>query len=485
MPLKVTLINPPDITVVKRIELKKGFSIGTPLGLAYIGAVLQKSGYEVKIIDCVGSKLKWNKISSLLEKSSPHIVGVTTTTPTLLSAIEIARKSKELFPNIPVVFGGHGTFKLGSTILKRINEVDVIVHGEGEQTILELVRAIGNNLPLQKVSGISFRKKSREIRTIASRPFIQDLDSLPFPARHLLPMKSYIRDYFPSVLRKESFKGTVLVSSRGCPFSCLFCAATRFYGHKWRARSPQNVVDEIEHLYNNYRKLGLNGFYLGDDNFLVDPKRVCEICNLLIERGLSNLGWICQARVDSADLKLYSKMYEAGCRMLELGIESGNDQILRIIRKGITKNVVRNAVKIAKSVGLKTFGYFMLGLPGDTYETMMDTIQFAEELDLDAVQFNPTFIFPGTEMGKEKDIDWLNFLIQEELFTNPLPRTELHPCVPTYQDRQTMIEMVKYAMKRLKIKRIKRKRLSSLVLSGVAHPRKAVRYLIDYLKAPK
>lgn len=176
-------------------------------------------------------------------------------------------------------------------------------------------------MPLQEVPGISFRKGSGEIVTTASRHFIRDLDSLPFPARDLLHMKSYIRDYFPSVLHKESFKGTVLVSSRGCPFSCLFCAATRFYGHNWRPRSPQNAVDEIEHLHNSYGKFGLNGFYLGDDNFLVDRQRVFEICNLLIERGLSHLRWFCQARVDSADPKLYSKMYEAGCRLLELGIE--------------------------------------------------------------------------------------------------------------------------------------------------------------------
>jgi radical SAM superfamily enzyme YgiQ (UPF0313 family) len=484
--MKVVLINPPDISVWKEMLSKGGktvkgrFSLGEPpLGLAYVASALERAKHEVQVLDCVGFESNWGQICETLEKSNPDVIGITTLTATLQSAFELARKTKEYYPRVPVVLGGHGTFTIEEQILQRIDSVDIIVRGEGEETIVELADVIEGGQSLNGVLGVCFKHNKDDVFINPPRPFIQDLDSLPFPARHLLPMKSYIHEVFPSVLGKESFNGTSLVSSRGCPFSCVFCASTKFYGYKWRPRSAKNVIDEVEHLYQNFRKFGLNGFYFGDDNFTADPTRVMKICDLLNERGLSHLKWVCEARIDSAEETLYSRMYESGCRVLAFGIESGNDMILRKIRKGITKDMVRRSVKIAKAVGLKSWGYFLLGLPGDTEETMRDTLDFAEELDLDMAAFHPVFIYPGTDMGKEKNVDWINFLVEEELFTDLGHKTGFHgfhPCVPTYADRDKMKALMTYVTKRSKARK---KDISKLLLQGVAHPRRAAKFLFN------
>jgi len=454
--MKAVLVNPPDIFVAKEKALKRSrttkgiFSKGQPpLGLAYVAAALERAQHEVQIIDCMGSEMTWQEICETLEKSNPDIVGITALTATLQSAFEIARKSKEFFSKVPVIIGGHGAYKIEEAILKRNKDVDIIVRGEGEETIVDLAESIKSKRSLKEISGICFRRGRDDVTINPARPFITDLDSLPFPSRHLLPMESYISEQLPSVLGKETFKATPLVSSRGCPFLCVFCASTNFYGHKWRPRSPENVVAEIGHLYQNYKKLGLSGYTFADDNFLADPDRVVKICDLLIDCGLSHLKWICEARVSSADEKVFSKMHEAGCRVVAFGIESGNDEVLKSIRKGITKDMVRRAVKMAKSTGLKIWGYFLIGLPKDTEETIKETIAFSKELDLDVNAFHPVFVYPGTDTGKEQSIDWLNFIVEQELDIDVGKETGFlgfHPCVPTYADRNAMKTMIRSVM---------------------------------------
>jgi len=464
--MRVVLVNPPDISVAKRKSswigktVKGRFSsMEPPLGLAYIASSLERAQHEVHIIDCVGSELNWDQICDTLKKSDPDLIGITTLAATLQSAFEVATKSKEFHPEVPVVLGGHGTFKIEERILTRTKSVDIIVRGEGEDSVVELADALEKGHSIRETPGICFRLKTDEVVINQSRPFIQNLDLLPFPARHLLPMKSYVRDQLPDVFGKESFKGTPLISSRGCPFSCVFCASTRFYGQKWRPRSAENVVEEVNHLYQNYGKIGLSGFNFADDNFLAKPDRVIKICDLLIEKGLSHLKWICEARVDSAEEMLYSKMYNAGCRALAFGIESGNEKVLKASRKGVTKDMVRNAVKIAKSVGFKIWGYFLFGLPGDTDETMKETIEFAKELDLDINAFHPVFMYPGTELGDEQSIDWLSFIIEEELDAGAGHQNNIslfHPCVPTYADRGKMYTIMNH-VRREGIEGVKKK----------------------------
>jgi radical SAM superfamily enzyme YgiQ (UPF0313 family) len=458
--LKVVLINPPDVGVFWDSSPTAGKTIKgrfsnkeAPLGLAYIAAAVEEAGIEVELIDCAGRDMDRGQIEKAIDKSQPDLVGITTLTATLQSAFALSKILKQTYPNIPVVFGGHGAFLIERNILENIGSVDIIVQGEGEETIVELANVIQHHKSYKDVSGITFRDKT-SVFTSESRPLVMDLDALPLPARHLLPMENYVVEYMPKVLGRESFKGTPLISSRGCPFHCVFCASSKFYGHAWRKRSPDNVIQEIEYLRENYGNLGLNGFSFSDDNFTQDEERAIRICDIMIERGLSNMKWCCEARINAVNPHLYSKMYDAGCRFVAFGIESGNEQILKRIKKGITKEMVRKAVKTAKHVGMKTWGYFLLGLPDDTEETMMDTIEFSESLDLDLPVFHAAYIYPGTEMGEELNIDWLNFVVKEELTQPSIHNYGFHPCVPTYQDRNHMKEMIKYVMKRKRQEKI-------------------------------
>jgi len=262
------------------------------------------------------------------------------------------------------------------------------------------------------------------------------------------------------------FKGTDIITSRGCPFHCVFCASSQFWGHRWRARTARNIVSELELLYKDYHSsLGLDGFYIGDDNFMMDKKRVIDICNLILESGL-DLQWGCQARVDSADEELYHLMHKAGCRVLEYGIESGSDRILRNIGKDISTDMIRRARQKAKKAGLKVLGNFMLGLPGDTKQTMRETIEFAEKLDIDYPCFHPTYLYPGTPLAQDSKIDWLSFVIEGELED---PLSYPHPCVPTYSDREEM----KKLMKSLHLVQLKKSGLLRLAFKAIRHPRRA------------
>lgn len=458
--MKVFLINPPDISVVRKRSDSGGKTVTgrfssyeAPLGLAYVAGSMEAANIEIELLDTVGLSLSGPEIEDAIGRSTPDLVGITTLTSTLYSAIELAKISKSLHPKVPVVFGGHGAFMIERKIIENVKEVDIVAMGEGEETSVDLANAVKDGRSLKEVDGITFRTESGEAVATSPRGMIKDLDALPLPARHLLPMEKYIVEYMPKVLGKEMFKGTPLISSRGCPFLCVFCAASKFYGHNWRPRSPENVIKEISHLQEQYGNMGLNGFSFSDDNFTQDENRVIKICELMKENGLSNLRWACESRIDAVNPELYSKMYEAGCRFVAFGIESGNEQVLRRIRKGIKKEMVRNAVKTAKKVGMKTWGYFLLGLPGDTEETMMETLDFADELDLDAPVFHAAYIYPGTEMGTEQDVDWLNFLEQDELSQPANHNVGFHPCVPTYADRDKMKDMIKYVMSRKKQKK--------------------------------
>lgn len=456
--MKVVLINPPDISVIKGIPRMGGTLFGEPLGLAYLASVLERAGFQVDIIDYVGlgmeRTLNWEYICKSLENSSPDILGITTTTAKLMSVIILAKKFKQ-FHKIPVILGGHGVFSIEKMILQRVHEIDVVVTGEGEKTIVELVKGYQEKSSLAGIKGIFFRHDGKIIEN-QPRPFIKNLDAIPFPARHLLPMETYLRSGI-----------TQVITSRGCPHSCIFCSSSLFWGHRFRARSAKNVVDEIQYIYENYKKQGLKSFYYGDDNFTANKKRVLEICNLILERKLEHLNWICQVRVDCADEELFQAMRNAGCQMIEIGVESGSNEVLRIIKKKITTDMVKKCVKIAHDVGIKVHANFIIGLPGDSKETIQQTVKFSDEVAFDQMAFQTTQVYPSTELAKHKKIDWLNFLIEEEL-KNPITILPFfHPCVPTYCDRD---EMKKVLGQILIHKKIRHRKFLRFVLGSFLHP---------------
>lgn len=389
MATKILFIYPPSTLAEEFSELEEVGNLQQPLGVAYLAAVLEKEGYIVKIID--SPPLSYN-ISDIIKQTlefKPDIIGISAVTPTFYKAKEVAEKLKEVI-SVPILIGGpHPTALPDETLSYECFDIGVM--GEAEETILELVKIIENQdfTKLENVPGIVFRKDGRVVKT-ALRPFIHDLDSIAFPARHLLPPLSA---YHPTPATYKKLPIGTIMTSRGCPFKCTFCSRAVF-GSSYRFRSPKNVVDELEILVKDSHAAEIR---VWDDTFNADPKRAIAICDEIVKRKLS-ISWTCLARVNFAKPEVLAAMKRAGCWQISYGIESGNNEILKNIKKGITIEMVREAVKETKRAGIASLGFFIIGLPGDTEQTMRQTIDFAKSLDLDAANFTICTPFPGTEL---------------------------------------------------------------------------------------
>lgn len=364
-------------------------SILPPTGLAYLAAVLEESGQSVRILDANALNSSSRDVLQTVEDYGPTIVGITSTTPTFGSAIGIANAVKEAHPEILVVMGGpHPTILPEETV----NEpgVDLVVRGEGEYTLLEIMeRYDGDVRKLRRVKGVVFRNPvTKKLVKTPPRPLIENLDKLPFPARHLLPM-----DKYRTAIAGNKFQ--LVLTSRGCPGRCMFCAKFVF-GAKFRARSPENIIEEIEFLRKNYDVREIDFM---DDAFTCDAERVERLCDAMVEQGIK-IPWRCSGgtRVDMVGGRLLKKMKAAGCSQISYGVESGDDEVLRKIGKGVTTQDIREAFRKTREAGIETIAFFMLGLPFDTLETMEKTVQFAKELDPDYIQFTIATPLPGTAM---------------------------------------------------------------------------------------
>lgn len=379
--MKITLINP---NYEESLNQKRNF---IPLGIAYIAAILRNNNFNVSIIDAAALDL--NDEQLLQQLDNPEIVGITATSNKINAALHTARLVKQ-YTNALVVLGGVHPTVLPKQTIRNIS-VDILVIGEGEITFLNLAKAIQNNTPLKRVRGIIFKEKNKIIGTQPQRP-IENLDYLPFPAIDLFPYKLY-RGY-EEITRKKP--ATHILTTRGCPFNCNFCASKTMWGKTVRIRSPKNIVDEMQHLKN---KFGYKEIFLYDDTFNIDLERAEAICDEIINRNLK-ISWKAQARVYPLTLKLLKKMKKAGCWRVYFGVESGNNEILKQTKKGITLEQVETAFKLCKEAKLQTAAYFMIGNLGETKETIQDTINFAKKIDPDAAIFSITTLFPGTELFK-------------------------------------------------------------------------------------
>jgi len=410
--MKVMLILPPSKFVLKD---KLGIT-SVPLGLAYLASFIEKDGHKVKIIDSNTLGYRIKDIKEEIEKFNPHLVGVTATTSCIYDAYEVAKIIKEVDPGIKVVIGGpHVTF-IAKETLKECPFIDVVVRGEGEETFRELVNFFESSSEdtwsLEEVKGITFRKDNKIIET-DSRSLIKNLDSIPFPAYHLLPMEKY---------SLEGKRFATIITSRGCPFSCIFCSSSRLFGKTWRARSPENVIEEIKLLKNKY---GVREIEFLDDTFTLNKKRAEKICELLIKEKL-DISWSCSSRVDTIDESLIEKLKKAGCHTIYVGVESGSQKILNIIDKGITLPQIEKTINLIKKVNINSFGSFILGIPGETVKTIKKTINFAKKLNPSFVQFSICTPYPGTklfEMAKEKGWlltkDWSKYTILDQVMKIP------------------------------------------------------------------
>jgi radical SAM superfamily enzyme YgiQ (UPF0313 family) len=371
-----------------------------PIYLAYIVAVLEEAGLEVAFVDAVMEEMSIPDFSEAVARIRPDLVVMECSTPSIYHDLESARAAKESFVGTFVaLIGSHPTF-FHEEILKENPAIDAVIRGEAEITTRELALALADGDDLSQVLGLSYRRAD-EVCVNAARPLIEDLDTLPFPARHIVPQEGY---------RAAIYSGehpTAMVSSRGCPYHCVYCLwPDTLYGHQFRARSAANVVDEMEHVARDY---GVDEIYFDDDCLTLGKKRVMEMCRLLLEREV-DVNWIVQARVDSVDREVLAAMKEAGCHYILFGVESGSPRMLEIMKKRITLDRARQAFKDCRELGIKTQAFFLFGVPGETEETIEETIRFAKEINADSTQFAIAIPHPGTQLYQTcMDNGWLVF----------------------------------------------------------------------------
>jgi len=351
-----------------------------PLGLGYIAAYLNKQNIAVDIVDC--TFLDEDEALERVRRSSPKIIGIQSMFSMKRKAMDLAKLLRRDC-DLLVCGGPLPTLSPGDFL----QDFDVVVIGEGEETMLELVRSIEDGSDLSKVKGIAY-KVDGGITFTPKRGLIKEIDSIPFPTRELFENKSY-KDYYS---RGFGYTITPVMTSRGCPFNCDFCSRPVF-GETYRARSPGNVVDEIEDAVSH----GYDRIWFADDCFTLGRSRLIGICEEMIRRGLK-VGWECLSRVDSIDWEVAKTMRRAGCIRVFFGIESGNDAILALMNKGSTVGKAREAIRLAKLAEIEVGAFFIIGYPGETDETILDTVRFASSLPLDYLSFTLPYPIPGTPL---------------------------------------------------------------------------------------
>ncbi len=379
-----------------------------PLGIAYLGAVLRRHGYSAGILDL--HDYSWEEVMALLEVEAPDIVGISCFTANRTQAWRLAHLAKELLPDATVVMGGpHATF-FPLQVLKHMS-ADIVVLGQAEETIVELVRCLAENGNLDEIHGIAYKKHGRFIITPAGTQ-APDLDALPFPAYDAFNLQAYKSSEIPP--QYIGLAGTHLLTSRGCPFHCQFCSVNHFFNGKWAFRSPDSVADELEMLIEEHN---VRHVYFSDDLFTLDHNRTVGICKEILRRGL-DLVWMAETRVDCVNEEMLFWMRKAGCYRVYYGVESGSPRILRAISKGFTVANVRNAFAMTHKAGIEPCCFLMVGNPGETPDTINETISLIREIRPATLPImGITTILPGTghyELAKQQglisDAYWLTSL---------------------------------------------------------------------------
>ena len=380
---KILLINPPNEFEAPTL----------PLGLASLAAYLRVNGFdEIFVIDAWVEKIDAEELAKRISQSQADFVGIYMISPCYSAAKKTIEIVRATLPESVIIVGGPHPSAVPAETLKEIPELDFCVIGEGEITTIELIRSLQNNSPLSTVDGIAYRGENHKTVITQPRTFIKDLDILPFPARDLFPVEKY--DSPPPPLGKKKPHLT-LMTSRGCPFHCAYCSKD-VYGDTYRGRSPKKVCDEIEILINKYDAKEIQ-FY--DDDFTMDMKRAEEICDEILKRGIK-ISWTCLTRVNLVNENLLKKMKQAGCWLIQYGVESGNQKILNTINKGIVIDQIVSAFAMTKKAKLLTSAFFLLGLPGETKNTIQDTMDLIKRLKPDFVGFGILIVYPGSRFFK-------------------------------------------------------------------------------------
>lgn len=455
--MRILLINPP-------YPLSEFPSLTT--GLSSIAAVLLKEGHVIEILDLLLQSFTEEKIKKSLKCFSPDAVGITSVTMNFPLTREILRICKAYDPELVTIMGGpHVSFAVEESF-REASELDIIVRKEGEETIVGLMDVLERGKDPKSVRGIAFRNEGEIVQT-EDAPFIEDLDALPFPARHLLPLSKYLALHG---------RASVL-SSRGCPYGCVFCVGHRMIGRRGRFRNPASVVDEMETL----ARWGFRSICIDDDLFTLNHRHATAICDEIIARGLEII-WHVFARVDTVNRKLLETMRSAGCTSLCYGIESGSQMVLDLIKKRITIDQARKAVELAKDVGMDLIASFIIGLPGETRETLLETVSFAQSLGC-RFGYHLLAPFPGTDVRNMASDYGLNILHSDWALydanrviaeTEEVKASDLTKVIQTYDE-----ELKKYCAYQEKL--AKRGEASKEVVEEIAE-RKRMKFVWDLLK---
>ncbi|HUT35851.1 MAG TPA: radical SAM protein [Planctomycetota bacterium] len=412
---KVLLINPPaEQTLVgnnpKFLDEARGYN--PPLGLLYLAAMLdERSEHAVCVIDAQAEELSYERLAEHVAGEAPDLVGITAMTFTLLDVVRTVAVVRQAAPEAKVVLGGPHVHLYPRECVA-LPGVDFAITGEGEHSIVALADRLHEPNRWDEVPGLVYRNGSRtraietESDIVVNEPRgpIEDLDSLPFPARDLVPFRRY-----SSVLARRQ-PITTMFTSRGCPYRCTFCDRPHL-GKKFRAHSPKYVVDEMQGCV----EMGIHEFLIYDDTFTVRRQRVLDICAEIQRRGL-DVGWDIRARVDTVDEEMLKALRAAGCERIHYGVEAGSDRFMQVLNKGITVEDARKAFRLTKRAGISTLAYFMIGIPGQTEADVRQTFRLARQLDPDVVHITILTPFPGTEIYRQAleqgvyDRDhWLDF----------------------------------------------------------------------------
>ena len=412
--MKILVVNEPYVKDFCRTQRwaarTRARVLRAPDWLAYATAVLEQHEYDVRLYDFPAEGWDKDKLRELVRGEQPDVVVLDSTTPSIYSDIECAQIVKEEAGSKVIMVGPHASALPEDTLIEAKGNVDVVCRGEYDYTVLDVVRSFDKGKSLGDVPGISYLDGD-EIRYNADRTLIENLDELPFPAwQHLDIMK-----YFDG---GKLYPYMDLISGRGCPFQCIFCLWPQvMHGRRFRLRSPTNIVDEMEYDLKRWPALKKGEIFFEDETFIVNKRRAIEICHEIRRRGLK-VTWSVNARADQGDQELFREMKAAGCRELLVGFESGDQAMLHGMKKRLTLDQSADFVRVAHKAGLAVHGCFVLGLPGETRETMERTMDFALRLDLDTVQFSAAVPFPGTEfyriceqnglLGAQSWADWLD-----------------------------------------------------------------------------
>jgi anaerobic magnesium-protoporphyrin IX monomethyl ester cyclase len=363
-----------------------------PIGLMYVASALEKAGFTVQMLDNYLMNKPAQEVKQLIANLNPLMVGITCGSATFARCVETAEIIKKTKPGCTVVVGGWHASYLPETLLAH-PAIDYVVMGEGERAITQLAKALVNDDLTQAsaVPGVVCRGNSG---TIINPPvFIENMDEIPYPARHLLPLEQYDR----TIEFLAAKPADVMSISRGCVFNCGFCETRKLWGNICRGFSPQRVIGEIEDLMSRF---GTKGIYFINDNFTLRKEKTKELCNLMIEKKL-NLEWVCDTRIDLVDDELLSLMSKAGCKVIWFGVESGSEKVLQRIGRNTKPEQVETAFKLCKKYGIKTACSFMLGLPDETLADMEISLKFAKKLDPDYCMFNIFIAYPDSKLYNE------------------------------------------------------------------------------------